>query len=123
MGVVALSLLGYAWHSTPAMLGFAFVCIAAVLDVVANLLLKASNGFSKLGYGLGAVGVVIGAFYLLMLALDSMELAVAYSSWGAIGIIGTIAGGRILFGERLNAIGYVGVVLVIAAVGLLHEII
>uniref|UniRef100_UPI00388D0F4D SMR family transporter n=1 Tax=Helicobacter sp. TaxID=218 RepID=UPI00388D0F4D len=100
MGVVALSLLGYAWHSTPAMLGFAFVCIAAVLDVVANLLLKASNGFSKLGYGLGAVGVVIGAFYLLMLALDSMELAVAYSSWGAIGIIGTIAGGRILFGER-----------------------
>ena len=123
MGVVALSLLGYAWHSTPAMLGFAFVCIAAVLDVVANLLLKASNGFSKLGYGLGAVAVVIGAFYLLMLALDSMELAVAYSSWGAIGIIGTIAGGRILFGERLNAIGYVGVVLVIAAVGLLHEIV
>ena len=123
MGVVALSLLGYMWHSTPAMLGFAFVCIAAVLDVVANLLLKASNGFSKLGYGLGAVAVVIGAFYLLMLALDSMELAVAYSSWGAIGIIGTIAGGRILFGERLNAIGYVGVVLVIAAVGLLHEII
>lgn len=123
MGVVALSLLGYAWHSTPAMLGFAFVCIAAVLDVVANLLLKASNGFSKLGYGLGAVAVVIGAFYLLMLALDSMELAVAYSSWGAIGIIGTIAGGRILFGERLNAIGYVGVVLVIAAVGLLHKII
>ncbi len=123
MSVVALSLLGYAWHSTPAMLGFAFVCIAAVLDVVANLLLKASNGFSKLGYGLGAVAVVIGAFYLLMLALDSMELAVAYSSWGAIGIIGTIAGGRILFGERLNAIGYVGVVLVIAAVGLLHEII
>ncbi|WP_407381544.1 SMR family transporter, partial [Helicobacter sp.] len=55
--------------------------------------------------------------------LDSMELAVAYSSWGAIGIIGTIAGGRILFGERLNAIGYVGVVLVIAAVGLLHKII
>ncbi|STO97118.1 putative small multidrug resistance protein [Helicobacter canis] len=123
IGVVALSLLGYVWHSTPAMLGFAFVCIAAVLDVVANLLLKASNGFSKLGYGLGAVAVVIGAFYLLMLALDSMELAVAYSSWGAIGIIGTIAGGRILFGERLNAIGYVGVVLVIAAVGLLHEII
>ena len=123
MGVVALSLLGYVWHSTPAMLGFAFVCIAAVLDVVANLLLKASNGFSKLGYGLGAVGVVIGAFYLLMLTLDSMELAVAYSSWGAIGIIGTIAGGRILFGERLNAIGYVGVVLVIAAVGLLHEIV
>ena len=74
MGVVALSLLGYAWHSTPAMLGFAFVCIAAVLDVVANLLLKASNGFSKLGYGLGAVGVVIGAFYLLMLALDSCLL-------------------------------------------------
>lgn len=121
LGVVAL-----AWACSlvnGALFGFFLVCAAAVLDVVANLLLKASNGFSKLGYGLGAVGVVIGAFYLLMLALDSMELAVAYSSWGAIGIIGTIAGGRILFGERLNAIGYVGVVLVIAAVGLLHEIV
>ena len=121
IAVVVAAFVGYMLNAS--LLGFFLVCAAAVLDVVANLLLKASNGFSKLGYGLGAVGVVIGAFYLLMLALDSMELAVAYSSWGAIGIIGTIAGGRILFGERLNAIGYVGVVLVIAAVGLLHEII
>lgn len=119
--VVGAAFIGYVFNDV--LLGFFLVCVAAVLDVIANLLLKASNGFSKISYGIGAVAVVIAAFYLLMLALDSMELAVAYSSWGAIGIIGTITGGRILFNEQLNNIGYTGVVLVIAAVGLLHEII
>ena len=101
-------------------LGLALVFGAALLDVIANLLLKASQGFSKWAYGVGAILVVVVAFYLLMCALRFMELAIAYSSWGAIGIIGTIIGGRVFFGERLNAIGYIGVSLVITAVVLLH---
>ncbi|WP_233713094.1 MULTISPECIES: DMT family transporter [unclassified Helicobacter] len=100
--------------------GLALVFGAALLDVIANLLLKASQGFSKWAYGVGAILVVVVAFYLLMCALRFMELAIAYSSWGAIGIIGTIIGGRVFFGERLNAIGYIGVSLVITAVVLLH---
>ncbi len=101
-------------------MGIVLVIVAALLDVVANIALKASNGFANKFYGFIAFAVVILAFYLLLLALEYMPLAVAYSSWGAIGIIGTIIGGRIFFGERLNAIGYVGVALVLCAVVLLH---
>ncbi|GAD19293.1 efflux protein [Helicobacter fennelliae] len=100
-------------------MGFVLVALAALIDVIANLLLKQSNGFQKKLYGISAIFLVLLAFYLLRLALKHMPLAVAYSSWGAIGIIGTLIGGRILFGERLNAIGYIGVVCVLCAVVLL----
>ena len=104
-----------------ALLGLLLVFGAAVIDVIANLLLKASNGFRKIGYGISSIVMVVIAFYLLSLALNFMDLAVAYSSWGAIGIIGTILGGRLFFDERLNTIGYVGVVAVLSAVVLLHS--
>lgn len=104
-----------------ALLGLLLVFGAALIDVIANLLLKASNGFRKIGYGISSIVMVVIAFYLLSLALNFMDLAVAYSSWGAIGIIGTILGGRLFFDERLNTIGYVGVVAVLSAVVLLHS--
>ena len=49
-----------------------------------------------------------------------MPLSVAYSTWGAIGIIGTILGGYIFFKEKLDIVGYIGVVMVVCGVILLH---
>lgn len=118
LGIITLYML---FPKSSALLGLLLVFGAAVIDVIANLLLKASNGFRKIGYGISSIVMVVIAFYLLSLALNFMDLAVAYSSWGAIGIIGTILGGRLFFDERLNTIGYVGVVAVLSAVVLLHS--
>jgi len=101
-------------------MGLLLVCLAGILDVLANLLLKKSAGFRNVGYGLLAIAIVLVAFYLLSLAINYLDLVVAYASWGAIGIIGTIAGGRILFNERLNRVGYVGAAFVLCAVVLLN---
>lgn len=118
LGIITLYML---FPKSSTLLGLLLVFGAAVIDVIANLLLKASNGFRKIGYGISSIVMVVIAFYLLSLALNFMDLAVAYSSWGAIGIIGTILGGRLFFDERLNTIGYVGVVAVLSAVVLLHS--
>ncbi len=48
-----------------------------------------------------------------------MDLATAYAMWGAIGVIGTATCGRLLFGNRLRPIGWIGIGLVTAAVLLL----
>lgn len=96
------------------------IIISALIDVVANLLLKKSDGFKHKIYGISAVLLVIIAFILLSFALKYIELSVAYSTWGAIGIIGTCLGGYIFYKEKLNYIGIIGVVIVVCAVILLN---
>ena len=100
-------------------MGFMLIIFAGILDVIANLCLKKSQGFTNRFWGFGAIAIVLIAFYLLFLALGYVELAVAYAMWGAVGILGTIIGGRIFFNERFNYLGYIGVVLVVCAVALL----
>ncbi len=56
---------------------------------------------------------------LLGQAVRYMDLATAYAMWGAIGVIGTATCGRLLFGNRLRPIGWVGIALVTVAVLLL----
>ena len=61
------------------------------------------------------------AFALLGQAVKSMDLATAYAMWGAIGVIGTALCGRVLFGNRLRPIGWVGIALVTGAVVVLSS--
>lgn len=102
-------------------MAFFLVTLSGILDIVANLALAKSNGFKKLWWGLLALLLVDSVFLLLALALDiGMELPVAYTLWGAIGILGTVGGGYIFFKQYLKPIGFVGIVLVLIAVYLLH---
>lgn len=96
------------------------VILAAVLDIIANLFLKESNAFTHKGYAIGCILMVWGAFTVLMFAIETLPLSVAYSTWGAVGIIGTAVGGYVFFKERLGIIGYVGIALVLCAVVLLN---
>jgi spermidine export protein MdtI len=61
------------------------------------------------------------AFALLGQAVKTMDLATAYAMWGAIGVIGTALCGRVLFGNRLRPIGWVGIALVTGAVVVLSS--
>lgn len=97
-----------------------FILLAALLDIVANLLLKKSNSFTHKGYALACVVMVWIAFSALALALHALPLSVAYATWGAVGIIGTTLGGYILFKENLGILGYIGIAMVVCAVILLN---
>ena len=57
---------------------------------------------------------------MLIFALEDMPLSVAYSTWGAVGIVGTSIGGYVFFKERLGIIGYIGMAMVVCAVVLLN---
>ncbi|WP_235689332.1 SMR family transporter, partial [Aeromonas veronii] len=48
-----------------------------------------------------------------------IDLAVAYATWGAIGILGTALGGLLFFGERLKPIGWAGMMVMALAVVML----
>ncbi|MBO2620686.1 SMR family transporter [Shewanella algae] len=97
-------------------LSFGYVVLAALIDIAANMSLTRSNGFKRKLWGALAILLVLSAFTLLAQAVKEIDLAIAYASWGAIGILGTAIGGALLFKQRLKPIGWVGIAVVIAAV-------
>ncbi len=97
-------------------LSFGYVVLAALIDIAANMALTRSNGFKRKFWGALAILLVLSAFTLLAQAVKEIDLAIAYASWGAIGILGTAIGGALLFKQRLKPIGWIGIAVVIAAV-------
>ncbi len=73
----------------------------------------------SINWGLAAIVNAILAFSTFF-SLKYVPLSIAYSTWGAIGIIGTCLGGWILYKEKLNKIGILGIIIVIIAVFLLN---
>lgn len=94
-------------------LSFGYVVLAALIDIAANMALTRSNGFKRKLWGALAILLVLSAFTLLAQAVKEIDLAIAYASWGAIGILGTAIGGALLFKQRLKPIGWVGIAVVI----------
>lgn len=96
------------------------VLIAAVLDIMANLLLAKSAGFRHRKWGFLALGMVGLAFSALTVAVQGMDLAVAYAMWGGFGILGTSIGGWLLFGQRLRPCAWLGILLLVGGISVLH---
>ncbi|WEX79060.1 SMR family transporter [Sinorhizobium numidicum] len=105
---------------TPSNLHFALAVLAGLVDVAANLASTKSNGFAHRGWGALSIVLVLAAFALLAEAVRGMELAIAYAVLGATGVFGTAICGRLLFGQKLKPIGWVGLSLVFGAVLVLH---
>jgi len=97
----------------------AWLGLAIVLEVIANLLLKYSDGFRKRILGVTSILFVLGAFTALSQAVRGIELSVAYAVWGGFGILATVAMGWALFGQRLAWRGWLGLAMLIVGMGLL----
>ncbi|MHC6223513.1 multidrug/spermidine efflux SMR transporter subunit MdtI [Pseudomonas sp. X10] len=98
---------------------FAWLGLAIVLEVLANLLLKYSDGFRKRGLGIASILCVLTAFTALAQAVRDIELSLAYAVWGGFGILATVAMGWALFGQRLAGRGWLGLGLLLLGMGLL----
>ena len=96
------------------------VAAAAALDVAANLMLARSDGFKKRLIGIAALALVGLAFYCLSLAVQYMDLSVAYSMWGSLGILGTSLCGWLFLRQRLKPCAFAGMGLLIIGMILLR---
>ncbi|EPX1992477.1 multidrug/spermidine efflux SMR transporter subunit MdtI [Enterobacter hormaechei] len=92
----------------------AWLAFAIVLEIIANVFLKFSDGFRRKAYGLLSIAAVLGAFSALSQAVKGIDLSVAYALWGGFGIAATLAAGWNMFGQRLNNKGWIGLVLLLA---------
>lgn len=97
-----------------------YLAIAIVAEVVGTTFLRASAGFTK---PLPSLAVVVGygiAFYFLSLTLDTIPTGVAYAVWSGVGVT-LIAGlGWVMYGQRLDTAGLIGIALIVAGVVVLN---
>lgn len=98
----------------------AWLALAIGTEVVATTALKASDGFSRLGWG--AV-VVVGygvSFYALSITLKSIPLGVVYAIWSGAGTAAIVVIGYLLFGEVLSFVKLAGIGLIVIGVAMLN---
>ena len=95
----------------------AWLALAIVLEIVANVFLKFSDGFRRKIFGLLSLAAVLAAFSALSQAVKGIDLSVAYALWGGFGIAATLAAGWILgLGSQTSWF----CVLIIILIGLFH---
>jgi len=90
-----------------------YLAIAIILEIAANFLMKISHGFARKPPAIAAIICVLAAFTALSFAIEGIQLSIAYSIWGGIGLIATAILGITFFGERLRPTGWLGMALVI----------
>ncbi|MEF9996564.1 MAG: SMR family transporter, partial [Burkholderiaceae bacterium] len=78
------------------------VVCAIFLEVGANLCMKYSNGFRNRALGCLSIGMILGAFSCLFVALQGIELSIAYAVWGGFGVLATALASWVLFGQRIR---------------------
>lgn len=93
---------------------------AILAEVIGTTALKASNGFTRLGPVLLVVAGYGLAFFLMSLTLRSLSVGFVYAVWSGVGIVLVTAAGAVLFGEKVDLPGALGMALIVAGVVVLN---
>lgn len=99
---------------------FLLLSAAIVAEVIATTALRATDGFSRLGPSLVVVLGYGVAFYFLSLTLRVMPVGVAYAIWSGLGIVLIAAAGWLLYGQKIDMAGALGMALIVAGVLVLN---
>ena len=101
-------------------MGYAYLSIAIIAEVIATSALNASEEFTRFvpsilviaGYGI--------AFYCLSLVLRTIPLGIAYAIWCGIGVALISIVGVVLYKQPLDWPAVIGIALIIAGVATIH---
>tara|TARA_B100001115_G_scaffold36356_1_gene26791 strand:- start:502 stop:831 length:330 start_codon:yes stop_codon:yes gene_type:complete len=97
-------------------MGYIYLFIAIVGEVIATTYLKSTNNFTEF---LPTTYVVIGygtAFYFMMLAMKTIPIAITYSIWAGIGISAITILGALKYKEIPDMLAILGLLLIILGV-------
>jgi multidrug transporter EmrE-like cation transporter len=96
-----------------------YLALAIALEVAATFLLKLSNGFEKVHWGVASLALYSACFWVLAPALKTIPVGIAYAIWAGVGIAAAGAIGAFAFGERLGPLQLTFVAMImVGAVGL-----
>ena len=93
-----------------------WLAIAGGLEVVWVVLLKRSDGLSRLGFAAACTAAMVASVWCMSQSLKTLPMGTVYAVWTGIGAAGALAWGIAMEGEPLTAPRVVCVSLILAGV-------
>lgn len=97
-------------------MGWWYVVLAGVFEVLWAAGLKYTDGFTRLWPSLGTLAAMTVSFGLLSLGLRTLPLGTAYAVWVGIGALGTALAGMLLWQEPFSVLKAISLLLVVAGI-------
>jgi quaternary ammonium compound-resistance protein SugE len=92
------------------------VIVAGFFETCFAILLKKSNGLTRIWPTAGFAVCALISFGLLTMALKKLEVGSAYAVWTGIGATGTAIAGMLALGESVSTLKLVSIGLILAGV-------
>jgi small multidrug resistance pump len=92
---------------------YLYLAVAILSEVLATTALKASEGMTKLLPTLALVAGYGLAFWCLSIAVKSIPVGLAYALWSGFGIVMIASIGWYFYGQTLNMMACLGIVLIL----------
>lgn len=90
--------------------------LAILFEVAGTTMMKLSEGFTKPLYSIAIFIFYLGSLTFLTLTLKFFEISVVYAVWSGIGIAVLSIIGLIYFGEKMDIVKFISLILVIIGV-------
>jgi quaternary ammonium compound-resistance protein SugE len=97
-------------------LAWLLLVTAGLLEIIWLIVMKHSQGFTKLWPTVIVFAVGTLSFYLLSLCLKVIPVGTAYVVWTGIGAVGGAIAGMVLFGEARDVWRLMSIALVVAGI-------
>jgi small multidrug resistance pump len=100
----------------PLFIGYGFLMLAIICEVLGTALLMKSEQFTRLLPTLMMAVLYIASFYFLSQTLKTLPLGIAYAIWGGVGIVLTAIIGITVFKQSIDLPALIGIALIISGV-------
>ncbi len=93
-----------------------YLSLAILLDIVATVMVKATDGFTRPSLTAFVIFCVIASMYAFALCLGTLNLSMAYAVWTGMDFIALTALGWYVYGQRLDAGAVSGILIIFVGI-------
>ncbi len=101
-------------------MGYLYLAIATIAEVIATSALKSSEEFTKLVPSIIVIVGYIAAFYFLALVLKTVPIGIAYAIWAGMGIVLVAIVAAVMFKQIPDLPALIGMALIITGVAVMN---
>ena len=101
-------------------MGYVYLALAIILEVLGSSLIKVSDGFTKIIPTSIMLIAYVTCFYFLSLTLKTIPLGIAYAIWGGLGIVLTAIISVVIFKQNLDLPAILGIALIVSCVFIMN---